>query len=152
MDFLTMMSLVIKYGPIVGHILSTAGSNESIVQKIEDLAPDVTSVLKDIGARFFPQAAQDIQVVAGAVTIDPAYVKTLQGDLNLLTNAGLVVDGIYGKATQAAVTSFQQTHNLDVDGVAGKLTQAAIQDAKDAIARAAIQGAKTAMTEAENQA
>ena len=48
-------------------------------------------------------------------------VKTLQTKLNKV-GYKLNVDGDYGSATKAAVTSFQKKYNLEVDGVAGKNT------------------------------
>lgn len=48
-------------------------------------------------------------------------VKTLQTKLNKV-GYNLTVDGEYGSATKAAVTSFQKKYNLEVDGVAGKNT------------------------------
>lgn len=46
-------------------------------------------------------------------------VRSLQMLLNGRIGAGLVVDGIYGPNTQAAVRRFQQADRLSVDGVAG---------------------------------
>lgn len=48
-------------------------------------------------------------------------VKALQTKLNKV-GYKLTVDGEYGSATKAAVTSFQKKYNLEVDGVAGKNT------------------------------
>ena len=48
-------------------------------------------------------------------------VKTLQTKLNKV-GYKLVVDGEYGSATKAAVTSFQKKYSLEVDGIAGKNT------------------------------
>lgn len=48
-------------------------------------------------------------------------VKTLQTKLNKV-GYKLTVDGEYGSATKAAVTSFQKKYNLEIDGIAGKNT------------------------------
>lgn len=58
---------------------------------------------------------------------DPA-VKKLQQNLNLLINAGLVVDGLYGPLTTAAVKDFQGIMGLVQDGSAGKYTNGAINE------------------------
>lgn len=48
----------------------------------------------------------------------------------MLNNAGynLVVDGIYGKKTQAAVTDFQKKQGLTIDGICGKQTRTRLKD------------------------
>lgn len=56
-----------------------------------------------------------------------AAVSELQQQLNGHgTNPPLAVDGIFGRATAAAVRSFQAQANLGVDGVAGARTWAAL--------------------------
>jgi Putative peptidoglycan binding domain/Heterokaryon incompatibility protein Het-C len=50
-------------------------------------------------------------------------VRELQQRLNA-RGAGLVVDGIFGPRTQAAVRTFQRTNRLQVDGVVGARTWA----------------------------
>jgi hypothetical protein len=51
-------------------------------------------------------------------------VSEIQRILNRKTNAGLVVDGIFGSGTKAAVMSFQQANGLSADGAVGPLTWA----------------------------
>jgi len=53
--------------------------------------------------------------------VDPA-VKTLQGRLNTVEHAGLVVDGVFGAFTEAAVKSYQRSKHLTVDGIVGPVT------------------------------
>ena len=50
-------------------------------------------------------------------------VKALQDALNKTINAGLAVDGDFGKKTQAAVKQFQKKYKLTVDGVVGNQTK-----------------------------
>ena len=50
-------------------------------------------------------------------------VKNLQIGLNEKINAGLVVDGIFGPLTKAAVIKFQLANNLAGDGIVGLLTR-----------------------------
>lgn len=49
-------------------------------------------------------------------------VKKLQSALNACNNAGLIVDGDFGKATRAAVLTFQKNHGLTPDGIYGPAT------------------------------
>lgn len=58
-------------------------------------------------------------------------VKALQHKLNQL-GKGLVVDGIFGPGTTAAVKAFQMGAGLTADGIVGPRTDAAIQAAVDA--------------------
>ena len=50
-------------------------------------------------------------------------VKTLQKNLNTTINAGLIVDGDFGKATETAVKNFQKKYKLTVDGIWGSASQ-----------------------------
>jgi peptidoglycan hydrolase-like protein with peptidoglycan-binding domain len=57
-------------------------------------------------------------------TNDTAWV---QRSLNSVMRAGLIVDGIMGPNTRAAITAFQRSEGLAADGIAGPITQAALQ-------------------------
>lgn len=59
-----------------------------------------------------------------------AEVRTLQEMLNTMAY-GLEVDGIFGKATEAAVRDFQQISGLEVDGIAGVKTWAALESEQE---------------------
>lgn len=54
-------------------------------------------------------------------------VKWVQWHMNVIVNAGLVIDGSYGPATKAAVKTFQQKYGLEVDGSCGHATRAKIK-------------------------
>lgn len=56
-------------------------------------------------------------------------VKTLQSNLNVIGDYGLVVDGDFGAKTETAVKDFQLKHGLAVDGIVGGETQKAIATA-----------------------
>lgn len=51
-----------------------------------------------------------------------SFVSDLQSKLNLVINAGLAVDGVFGNATRNAVISFQRAFGLSVDGQVGNQT------------------------------
>lgn len=62
-------------------------------------------------------------------------VKELQGHLNVLAKAGafklarnLMIDGVFGRKTGAAVRRFQAAERIEVDGVAGDATLGRIAD------------------------
>jgi peptidoglycan hydrolase-like protein with peptidoglycan-binding domain len=61
--------------------------------------------------------------------LDVNGVKWTQTALNVLLNASLEVDGIYGAATNRAVTRFQAANNLEADGWAGTKTADALRAA-----------------------
>lgn len=54
------------------------------------------------------------------------YVKVLQADLNSILGQTLETDGLFGKATEAAVRSFQKRVGIYVDGLVGKQTKKAL--------------------------
>jgi outer membrane protein OmpA-like peptidoglycan-associated protein len=51
------------------------------------------------------------------------YLAWVQFSLNMLINAGLVVDGVSGPKTAAAVRSFQSQQGLTADGKTGPITE-----------------------------
>lgn len=53
-------------------------------------------------------------------------VKELQSALNKAINAGLAVDGIFGKLTRTAVKDYQRAKGLVADGLAGRKTLTAL--------------------------
>lgn len=59
------------------------------------------------------------------------YVKELQRKLNFVINTNLVVDGLFGAGTEAAVIHFQSSQGLQADGICGNQTWAALDNAVD---------------------
>ena len=57
-------------------------------------------------------------------------VRRLQRALRRTPILGLVVDGVFGPTTEAAVRDFQQGASLPVDGVVGPLTWSALPDGR----------------------
>lgn len=68
----------------------------------------------------------------GQPTIGPGatgdVVRRAQRALRRTPDLGLVVDGVYGPATKAAVIGFQQGAGLQVDGIVGPHTWTALPD------------------------
>lgn len=55
-------------------------------------------------------------------------VKTLQMTLNEVYGSVIVVDGIFGNATEGLVRQYQQDHGLVVDGIVGPATWNNLED------------------------
>ncbi len=55
-----------------------------------------------------------------------AVVKMFQAAYNIRSGGNLVIDGIVGTDTDAAIRAWQRTHGLEVDGSCGPLTWASI--------------------------
>jgi len=54
--------------------------------------------------------------------------KWVQWCLNVIINAGLIVDGIFGSKSVTALKSYQRSKSLTPDGICGKLTRSAIKE------------------------
>ncbi len=132
MDVLAIIQLAAGLAPTVKSILDAATGNESIVAKIKGISTPLAGILETVGETLFPKAAPALRIAAGAMAaFDPDVTKWLQGSLNVLVDPSpnLVVDGLYGPKTRAAVELLQAKHGLRIDGWAGSLTQAAIASA-----------------------
>src|SRR5215831_3695535 len=132
MDPLTLIQLAITYGLTIKRIIDVATSNEDIITKIKEDAAPVASLLETLGSKLFPKDAPALHIAAGAIgAFDPSVTRWLQQSLNILLDPSpnLVVDGIYGPNTRAAVLRAQTKLGLTVDGFAGQVTRAAIDAA-----------------------
>ena len=93
-----------------------------------DIDPNVLRDPNRDAGFFIPKVAPpplpDAVFPATASTQD---VEALQLALNSVAGAGLTVDGVYGKATTAAVVQYQESKSLSADGIAGPLTIDAIK-------------------------
>jgi len=129
MDPLVIIQLAIQYGPAIKEIIDAAISNDDLAAKVKTVAAPLVGFLEGLGAKLFPKAAPALHLVGGVLAaFDPNTTKWLQGALNnvLSPSPNLVVDGIYGPRTRAAVEQFQKDHGLVIDGIAGAITQAAL--------------------------
>src|SRR5262249_28038236 len=97
-------------------------------QRIPELH-QILPLLTQLGSTMFPGLSPDKDPAAAATTLDVNGVKWTQTALNLLLNASLQIDGVYGAATKAAVTRFQEANNLEPDGWAGTKTADALRAA-----------------------
>jgi hypothetical protein len=65
-------------------------------------------------------------VWAAEIRTDGAYVRWIQESLNKILGLRLTVDGIKGTQTKSAIRSFQEKNGLVVDGIVGAKTEAAL--------------------------
>jgi peptidoglycan hydrolase-like protein with peptidoglycan-binding domain len=127
MNYLSLVALFLKYGPIVTGLWNTASSNTDFISKIEAALPQLASVAEQFAAQFFPSLAPTVQKLAStALVLNTDLVKFAQTACNAILKSGLEVDGMYGPKTQAAVVALQTQLKLAPDGVFGKLTEAAV--------------------------
>lgn len=132
MNPLTIIQLVAEFLPAVESIIKVSRTNGDLVSKIRALSPALATLLEGVGSVFFPKADPTIHIVGGVIAaFDPDTTKWLQGSLNVILAkepgyVPLVVDGLYGDLTKAAVAQLQTKWGLKVDGLAGQVTKAAI--------------------------
>lgn len=145
MDPLSIISLLGLVPTIIGDIpkiqafIAEAVSNDSLAVKLSKLAPSTVEFLNGAGSQLFPQVAPALHIAAAAMTIfDTSDNKVwLQNSLNLYVKPTplLVVDGIIGKKTLAAMATAQnmlseQFHvPLKTDSWAGMISQGLLQSA-----------------------
>jgi peptidoglycan hydrolase-like protein with peptidoglycan-binding domain len=102
---------------------------EAVIQEVMTLYPDIRALISEIAPQLVPAATATSAQKFVYVPPDGLSVTWLQQALNTLMNAGLTTDGVYGPATQAAVSAFQTAKKLTADGWAGVATSAAIHAA-----------------------
>jgi murein L,D-transpeptidase YcbB/YkuD len=135
MDILTLPLLIRLIQLAFPQIGAAIGAGIPIVNAVTTASPDLIPLLEQIGRAVFPQlSGVNAQSAAGTMIFNSVRTRSLQADLNRLGAAPpLVVDGIYGAATKAAVAKFQSEHGLTVDGWAGHVTTPAIAAAVAAL-------------------
>lgn len=123
------VSMLMKWAPQIKAIIDASTSNAEIGDKIKAIAPPLVDILTNVATVLYPGLAPALKLAAGALaTFDPNGVKWLQNALNkfLDPSPNLVVDGVIGPATIAAIQQAQQQLGVDPDGFAGKTTMAAL--------------------------
>lgn len=73
-----------------------------------------------------PPAPPEVVMLGRRYESGGERVTALQHALNRAIDAGLDPDGEFGPMTEAAVSAFQRSRNLEADGVAGPVTLAAL--------------------------
>lgn len=133
MSLLSISSAVfteaLQLAPAIQQAMATGLSFKTLPALITN--PALLQALESIGEQSFPLVAPELRAVAAIVSsYDPNYNKWLQNSLNALVvpSPNLVVDGVWGPKTTAAVTALQKQFGLAIiDGFAGDKTSAVIQ-------------------------
>lgn len=126
MNWLALLPLLIQALPDIQSAFNTSTSNSTLGQKLSQLAAPISDLLTNIGSQLFPKASPTLHAIGGAIAaFNPDYTKWLQGALNNLGYASppLVVDGLYGAKTTAAVEAAQKALGITIDGLAGNITE-----------------------------
>ena len=114
-----------SWSTIVGLVLSLLSKKDQVLEIVND-ALALYNKLRGV----IPGLGKAAPSTAGPSNSQTEFtIQWLQESLNTLVQAGLKVDGSYGKGTQDAVKKFQQANGLTPDGWAGVETQAAIASA-----------------------
>ena len=117
---------------------STGGGLAKIATAFEGAASTLTTELTSIGSVLFPSLSPTLHAAAAALlaaesqkisggVATTAAVGWVQAALNLVEKAGLVVDGIYGPKTQAAILAFQKSLGIPATGTIDNAEIAALQ-------------------------
>lgn len=119
--------------PLIQSAYSEAVSDDDFITKLQKEGGILTQGLEAFGSYLIPGLSGPAAVITGSLAAaNPDIVKFGQGVLNTLQAAGkisfgtpLVVDGIPGPKTFAAVQALQKALNLPTTGVIGQVEQAA---------------------------
>lgn len=129
MNWLSLIPMLMSGASAINSIVTIAQGNSDIVTKIREVLPHLAEPLESLGGLLFPAVKPELRIAAVAMTqYDLDLNKWLQAGLNAFVtpSPNLVVDGIYGPKTGAAVASLQKQLGMTVDGWAGNLVQSAL--------------------------
>jgi|KBSSwiStaDraftv2_1062776.scaffolds.fasta_scaffold913136_3 peptidoglycan hydrolase-like protein with peptidoglycan-binding domain len=129
MNWLSLIPTLISAASAINTIVTIANGNSDIVSKIREVLPHLAEPLDALGGLLFPNVKPELRIAAVAMTqYDMNLNKWIQGALNifLTPSPNLVVDGVYGPKTGAAVAQLQKQLGMTVDGWAGNLVQTAL--------------------------
>lgn len=132
---LSIVAAVVGEIPAIVKAWDTAPSNSLAKVGAVIVNTPVVSQLTDIGSQLFPKLSPELHAAAAALVIaHPNNTSWVQSALNVLASTGyitlsppLVVDGLYGPKTKAAVEAVQTKLHLPVTGFAADAEFAAIQ-------------------------
>ena len=128
-DFIKFLPLIWRIIDLIPRIKEAMTAGTSVFVVLQKFAPDILSIVKDVGGGLFPELPVAAQVEAGAlIAFNPDEVRWAQDAMNKLgAQPQLVVDGQYGRMTKAAILAFQVKHGLEADGWIGKVTKPVVQ-------------------------
>lgn len=131
MNFNTILGLlpyILQGIDLARSINNQAHSGTKPIELVKNNLPQVFDLFDNVGKTLFPGLPAESQIAAAAVVLDPETTKRIQSAINAKGwTPALVVDGIYGQMTKAAVSAFQKANPpLVVDGWAGPATQAVL--------------------------
>ena len=105
-----------------------------IIQKQHRIKPNgvvgpntINALKRGLAGLTQGEAAASYYELQGEVSRSSStYIRWVQQSLNQIQSSGLVVDGVKGPKTTAAVKQFQQRRGLTADGIVGPITEAAL--------------------------
>lgn len=129
MDIFKFLPFIMRIMSLAPRVTDAIRRGVPIITMIEEFGPELWSLIKDVGAKWFPELPAEQQVEIGALTtFATSEVKHIQDAMNrlgfLAGGKQIMADGDYGPKTKDVVMQFQKKHNIDpADGWAGKMTR-----------------------------
>ncbi len=126
--FLPLLIQIIGAIPAIKTAWDAAPKNSlgAVAKAVQtSLPPNLVNQLAEVGAQLFPKLSPELHAAAAALLVaHPNSTAYAQSALNLLQSSGyfsfgapLVVDGIWGKHTKAAIIAVQEKLGLPATGI-----------------------------------